>query len=86
VSIRENKTYTRIFDFFVRAANATDTEKYIREYVKGHPKFEIEQRGNIFELLREAGFIEVEVSEILEGTFPEYDKEKEGFVDYQPQG
>jgi hypothetical protein len=85
VSIRENKSYVRIFDFFVRAANPESSEKYIRKYVTGHPKFETGV-DNIFERLRDAGFTEIEVSEIPERTFPEYDEKAEGFVDYQPQG
>jgi hypothetical protein len=72
----------RQFDFFVKTVDRSRVEGYIKKFVKGHPKFEVDLVGNIFTRLASFGMTR-EIAEIPPEEFNEFYDKPEGFVSYQ---
>jgi hypothetical protein len=78
-----NARGTRSFDFFTRAKNAKDAEKYVRSFVNTNPPRLMSFTGNIFNQLESFNWESKEIAEIPSTEWDEYDNEKEGWVKYQ---
>lgn len=78
-----NSRGTRSFDFFVRAKNSRDAEKFVRRFVDTNPPRLMSFTGNIFKQLESFNWADKQVAEIPSTEWNEYDNEKEGWVKYQ---
>lgn len=86
----QNQRGTRTFDFFVRAKNERDAEKFIHRFAAKLESLTFNEDDprsddykSVLRYLESFGWSEKRFAEIPRGSFAEYETKTEGFVSYQ---